>query len=1266
MTASERPLHPMIAISLAIVMTSSILISLSLQGSAETTKLLSKGSDSAEFFDLTFPEGGGRDPSVSIYIPNSGPVITSSLIISTVEGGPDPERIFVDVGSDERSEWYFGGGEEGRFGSQESFMTGQMTIRDRFQNPGSIYSLYLPEGADVHSSEMRISSPPTPEAEGLKREYRMEKRLLPVESVDTGDIDDDGELEVVYFDPTDSAIFAVDVEPGGNTSRIAVVEDIDGITSLTVIRGPEGSENGILFSRTENGNGSVELLIGSDLGDMKRINLSSGLPANSSGYGYNSATNSIYVLSGPSGRILHVTLGTGGDISLEEKMDSSIAGSAISEADLDGDGDKDLIVFPEVENGDNITICESNTENGKQVFSLDDTDLAYGTQGTAAVLDINGDGREEIYVTLGPHKRIASLYLDDHGTLSMNWIGLNNTDGRPRSLPRAHYGNGSIYQGQEGLLYISTYDGLYHVLPNDGPDSFYIWRKATSFTSLAILSEVKGTYKVASIDREPYLSTGSIFWSLGKSISIETIDGEVQQEVELGVHYSSKVDIGRFTDEESERPKKTTSSGNVLLRYDIRVQGVDGFLSLSRLDIDYDVSIDASNSVTFRPAIQKVIDISDLNDIPLTIRATSSGTVRVGPVSVDYDSPPRVLDSLPVSIRVREGASGTSLFNIWDHVEDDKLLPQGLDVDIVTGPDLPENMLFFDRNGNLVAQPFRFPDLNGEFPFAIRISDLRNTVQTDPIMLIVEPTQDPPVVNGGLDEIFMTEGEDQSIRLIGEGGFFSDPDGDELEITYTISNPQPVTLRETMQMEFEDGVLTLHAPETGTGGEFRLELLASDGSGENDPTLGVIKVNVFNREAAPYLGNKPGTIFLIEDQDTPSRIPLKGWFVDPDTHLSEYTFRVYSPSLLLDAYIRSTGGEPYLYLHPRGDLYGEFDLMLEMTGDSTNIMDRLTVNIVPVNDAPEVILDGKDLLENRGWLLNGRIRDQDSQEGIVEFRIGDGEWKRAWGFESWSFIIDFRDMESGSAFIFVRAFDGDEHSPVTYVKLTKPEPPVVIDPPVDDDDDDDDDDTPIKPPDDNSGIVPRSTDDDEPWLVYGGFAGILIAVILFFGFTEAGFVIMVTVGSSIYSKLSKKDILNHEVRGLIRGYIIANPGDHYSSIKRNLDLNNGTLAYHLRVLEQSGFIKSMYDGIYKRYYPSNVNISKLKKNVSKQEEIFNIILENPGVTMEEIGRMIGVSRQVVNYHVKNLIRAGVVSYLRDRKSAKFYPQDNGENIYEHT
>ncbi|MGA1820179.1 MAG: winged helix-turn-helix transcriptional regulator [Thermoplasmatota archaeon] len=1269
MTALKEPLHPLFSLVIALFLSLSVLVLVPGQSVGSTTEELSKGNNRGEFFDLEFPEGGGRDPSVAIYLPNSGPVLTSSLMISTIPGKPGPETVFVDVGSDERAEWNFGGGEEGRFGLQDSFITGRKVIRDRLDGTGRIYSLYLPEEAYVHTARMKISSPPTPEVEGLVRTFRIDTTLIPVEAMDAGDIDDDGLVEFIYYDGQDGKIYAVDTADDNTTSRVAMAENMDGLTTLTFMKGPDAGRNGIVFSRTNSGQGSVEVLMGNDPSDMEWTTLSSGLPPNSSGYHYDTASKTLNILSGPSGRILRAVLDSSGDLNVEERLDSSIAGSAIAEADLDGDGDRDLVLFPGSGSSWNITYCESNMENGQEVLSLKDSMITYGSQGTPAVVDLDGDGRDEVYITIGPHKRIAVMFLDQFGSLSMNWIGLNNTDGRPRALPRSDYGNGTVYGGLEGLLYISTPDGLYHVLPCEDAGADHVWRKAASYSSVAILAKVRDGYGVATIGRDSYLYTGNARWSFGRDISIRSIDDEVQLDLDLGNRYRATADIEPFIVLEYERSKKTSASGNILLRYDLEVLGFDGFLSLSELEIDYDASIDASNSKEFRPAVQKVIDVSDIDDIPITVRSTSSGAVRIGPVEVTYDSPPWVLDTLPGTITVQEGAPGSSIFNIRDHIRDDNLLPQGLDVAVVPGPEIPPNMLFFDRNGNLVSQPFRFPDLNGEFLFAISISDLRNTVQTEPITLIVEPTQDPPVITGMVDEITMFEGEEFFLELAGENGFFSDPDGDPLDFDLRITNPQPATLRDTTELSLDQGVLRIFSPITGTGGSYRLEMLASDGSDEHDPVMGVLKVNLINIESTPNLGRNPGPVILMEDQDTPSRIPLAGWFMDPDTNLAEYTFNVFSPSPLLEASIRGTASEPYLNLHPRGDLFGEFTLMMEMTGVNTNLMDRLEVEVVPVNDAPEIHLDSKDLLENRGWLLNGNIRDPDSMNGIVEYRIGDGEWKRAWGFESWSLIIDFPQMPSGSAFIFIRAYDGEEYSPVTYVKLTTPEPPIP--PPVTGDDDvgDDDDDDIIVPPDDDDGIdiVPHpSSDGDAPWLLFGGAAGIILAAMIFFGFTEVGVVIMFTVGSSIYSKLSKKDILNHEVRGLIRGYIIANPGDHYSSIKRNLDLNNGTLAYHLRVLEQSGFIKSMYDGIYKRYYPSNVNISKLKKNVSKQEEIFNIILENPGVTMEEIGRMIGVSRQVVNYHVKNLIRAGVVSYLRDRKSAKFYPQDNGGNMFEQT
>ena len=66
--------------------------------------------------------------------------------------------------------------------------------------------------------------------------------------------------------------------------------------------------------------------------------------------------------------------------------------------------------------------------------------------------------------------------------------------------------------------------------------------------------------------------------------------------------------------------------------------------------------------------------------------------------------------------------------------------------------------------------------------------------------------------------------------------------------------------------------------------------------------------------------------------------------------------------------------------------------------------------------------------------------------------------------------------------------------------------------------------------------------------------------------------------------------MDHHTRGQILGYIQSEPGTHYNELKKNLELNNGTLSYHLRVLEREGHIKSLNRGIYKFLFPGNFRL----------------------------------------------------------------------------
>jgi len=157
------------------------------------------------------------------------------------------------------------------------------------------------------------------------------------------------------------------------------------------------------------------------------------------------------------------------------------------------------------------------------------------------------------------------------------------------------------------------------------------------------------------------------------------------------------------------------------------------------------------------------------------------------------------------------------------------------------------------------------------------------------------------------------------------------------------------------------------------------------------------------------------------------------------------------------------------------------------------------------------------------------------------------------------------------------------------------------------------------------------------------------------GWNEVVLLAIITQLLPLYSKIRREEVLDQYTRGKIHGYIIANPGEHYNSLKAQLDLKNGTLAYHLRVLEREGYVKSARDGPFKRFYPQEAVVPKSRNEFSSIQEI---VLENvrasPGITQNDVAVRMGVSSQVVNYHIRNLVRAGRIRLQREGRTTRCY------------
>ena len=168
-----------------------------------------------------------------------------------------------------------------------------------------------------------------------------------------------------------------------------------------------------------------------------------------------------------------------------------------------------------------------------------------------------------------------------------------------------------------------------------------------------------------------------------------------------------------------------------------------------------------------------------------------------------------------------------------------------------------------------------------------------------------------------------------------------------------------------------------------------------------------------------------------------------------------------------------------------------------------------------------------------------------------------------------------------------------------------------------------------------------------------------VSILALFGGTEVGrYAFLTIIFLPLYTKIKKDRVLDHYLRGKIHGYIIANPGEHYNAIKDQLEITNGALSYHLRVLEREGYVRSRMDGIFKRFYPADMKLPTTQRNISSfQEVILTIVKNNQGLSQKDIAKRIGASSQVINYHIKIMEEADLIRVDRTRRKSRVYATD---------
>ncbi|MBN1540368.1 MAG: winged helix-turn-helix transcriptional regulator [Candidatus Thermoplasmatota archaeon] len=142
----------------------------------------------------------------------------------------------------------------------------------------------------------------------------------------------------------------------------------------------------------------------------------------------------------------------------------------------------------------------------------------------------------------------------------------------------------------------------------------------------------------------------------------------------------------------------------------------------------------------------------------------------------------------------------------------------------------------------------------------------------------------------------------------------------------------------------------------------------------------------------------------------------------------------------------------------------------------------------------------------------------------------------------------------------------------------------------------------------------------------------------------------------------KEDPLQLESRKKIFDLIGTTPGIHFREISRRLDIPMGVVEYHLNYMLKRDMIVARVEGRYKRYYAEGKIGSRektvlafLRKDVPRT--ILMHLMLNPGARHRDLKSELGLSGSTLTFHLKKMIRKGVVVEMRDEGGSGYRVSD---------
>jgi|AGTN01.2.fsa_nt_gi Uncharacterized protein conserved in archaea len=147
-----------------------------------------------------------------------------------------------------------------------------------------------------------------------------------------------------------------------------------------------------------------------------------------------------------------------------------------------------------------------------------------------------------------------------------------------------------------------------------------------------------------------------------------------------------------------------------------------------------------------------------------------------------------------------------------------------------------------------------------------------------------------------------------------------------------------------------------------------------------------------------------------------------------------------------------------------------------------------------------------------------------------------------------------------------------------------------------------------------------------------------------------------------------ENVLDNRNRHRIFSYVQKNPGCTPAEITAQQKMKNGTVKYHVQMLEAEGMIVLKRMGKFTRLFRSESGSSDLERVAAiyirndMSRSILQAIMDHPGITNRSLAEQFQIDKSSVHWHIERFLRDRMIRFEQDGRYKRYFVSDEARSV----